>query len=675
MDEDLAKRLDELLSKKDKAIADASGAATEAMKKLKEAAAAASQGAIGAAGGLATAAINATSAVGKFAFNVGDLLASFNSITSSTYGLDKAFTSVIPTLDNYMKSMSKVLETVGSLGSGVSAFGFSMGKATEGLSKIAIVGLDIVSNIIKFQLETSQKVADTYTELAKTGATFGGSINSMAMAAAAAGIPIQNFSKLITTNVESLSTLSQGVAGSAITISKMGQTLANGNPKLLAMYGNYDNLNDAITQYAALQAQVGIDALKDQKALAAGAKNYLAQEKELALLTGKKSEALLAEEKKRRQEAAYAQALSKMQGDMAANANYMVERMKQIGGPEAEQYMKEVISHQGKEIFSQTAILFEGSFGGPLADMAKEMYGNIRQQGDVFRQTTDNLVTAQRGSLKEFATNADSEFFAQMQMSKYGNLATNMQSNVAGAILNALEPIENAAKIRAGIIDNANNDLGAASAGYVAALNMAKDQQIKLDGMVLTNMTTMSGLVEFLYTTQSKFIENQELLTEAFNSMAKGSLKDFGAVLEKVVTVMGKRFFGDLLTPVQPGTEVLPNVPYRPDVTPANPDTNPLTPGSPFRWNEIFRSFKGWLENPTVTVPTPVPVSIVNQPQTTASASPGQGGPLIPVPQIATLGMLLDQQTVEQHTALLTNMERNTADTNIALGRLLNAMS
>ena len=670
MDEDLAKRLDELLSKKDKVITDASAAAAEAMKKLKEAAAAASQGAVGAAGGLTTAAINATSAVGKFAFNVGDLLASFNSITSSTYGLDKAFTSVIPTLDNYMKSMSKVLETVGSLGSGVSAFGFSMGKATEGLSKVAITGLDIVSNIIKFQLETSQKVADTYVELSKSGATFGGSINSMAMAAKDALMPIQSFSKLITTNVESLSTLSQGVVGSAITIGQMGKTLADGNPRLLAMYGSYDNLNDAITQYAALQAQVGIDALKDQKALAAGAKNYLAQEKELALLTGKKAEALLDEDKKRRQEAAYAQALSKMTGDMAANSDYMVNMMKKMG-PEAEQYMKEYISREG-QVISKAGQYFE-QFSGPLADMAKEMYRNINQQGEAFRKTTANLITASGPALIEFAKNADSEFFAQMQQAKYGNLATDIQANVSGAILNAAEFIKNAAKNQGKIINDNTADLGTASAGYVAALNMAKDQQIKLDGMVLTNMTTMSGLVKFLYDTQGKFITNQELLTEVFNSMAKGDLKDFGAVLEKVVIVMGKRFLGDLLTPVQPGTEVLPNVPLNPPgVTPADPNTNPLTPGAP-TWGDVFRSFKGWLENPTVTVPTPVPVSIVNQPQTTASESPGQGGPLIPVPQIATLGTLLDQQTV--HTALLTNMERNTADTNIALGRLLNAMS
>ena len=124
-------------------------------------------------------------------------------LTAGIYGADKAFTSVIPTVDAVSSVLGKMITGLGELGSGFKIFKFALGKAPEGFAKILNTGLDIVTNILKFQLDTSQKVADQFISAAKAGALFGGSITRLASEAVRAGVPIQNLVKVITPNFES----------------------------------------------------------------------------------------------------------------------------------------------------------------------------------------------------------------------------------------------------------------------------------------------------------------------------------------------------------------------------------------------------------------------------------------------------------------------------------------
>lgn len=493
--------------------------------------------------------------MGKVSGGMIAFVAGFGAVTSSVYGADKAFSSLTPTLDSFVSITGKIIEGLGKMGSGISVMGFSFGQASEGMAKIAVTGLDIVSNIVKFQLETAQKVADTYSEISKAGATFGGSINRMAMSAADAGLPIQNFGKLITTNADSLSRMGLGIQGSAVAIGQMGQNIGKTNSRLLSSYGSYDNLNNAIVEYVALQSQVGVNELKDQKALQKGATAYLEQQKELTALTGKSAETLKKEQEERRKDAAYQLALNKMGAEERLNAEYALTQIASKYGPEAAQYAKELIS-TGGQVFSKTGLTFE-AMAGPLVDTIKKTTGGLKQNEEAFKQNTNTVMTQDAKRNADFVKN-NNEFFAQMTQAGYGNEVTKLITNITAGVLAGQVQAEKAAENRAKLENEKTQGIGAASQGYIEALNTMLDQQKKLDGIVVNNMDKMAGLTKFLYEVQERFINSADKVSQVLNALTTKDMPAFQAALGNLTShIAGGLGMGS--DKAQAGTQATPS--------------------------------------------------------------------------------------------------------------------
>lgn len=462
------------------------------------------------------------------------LLAGLNSVTSGVYGADKAFTAVVPTLDLFADTTKKIITAFGDLGSGVSILGFSTGKISEGAAKIAGVGVDILTNIAKFQLETAQKVADSFVEATKSGATFGGSINRMAMAASDAGLPLMQFSKLITSNAAGLSSMGMGIQQAAVVVGQMGNNIAKGNPRLLATYGSYDNLNNAIADYATLQAQVGAGELKDRKALEQGAMKYLDQQKELTALTGRSAEQLKKEQEERQKDAAYQLAMNKMTADERLNSEYALSQISAKYGAEAAQYAKEFISTGGK-VFSQSGLAFEAMMG-PVAQTVQGVVGNLKESNEAFKGNTNNIIT--QNAQRNLAFAKEQELFAQMTQAGYGGEITKALGSVAGSILAGQAQAEGAQDANLKIQKEKAEGIGAASQSFINATNTLLEQQKQIDGIVLKNMNSMSGLVEFLYKQQSDILKTQDIVNEAIQGMIDGDFKKFSGALGKLTDVI-----------------------------------------------------------------------------------------------------------------------------------------
>lgn len=445
-------------------------------------------------------------------------VAGLNSATSSIYGSDKAFTSVIPTLDLFASTTKSIVEALGQLGSGIEIFGFSTGRMSEGMAKMTSVGIDILSNLSKFQLETAQKVADTYVEMSKSGASFGGSINRMAMSAADAELPIQSFGKLITTNADGLSRMGLGVQEAAVVVGQMGNNIGKSNPRLLAMYGSYDALTQAVAEYTALQSQVGAGELKDRKALEIGATKYLDQQRELTALTGKSADQLKKEQEERQKDAAYQLALNKMTADERLNSEYAISQISAKYGEDAAKYAKEYISTGGK-VFSQAALAFE-STTGPIAQTVQGIAGNLKQSESAFKNNT-NVVIAQNAQ-RNMTWAKEQELMAQMTQAGYGNEIVKAWSNTAGAIVAGNAQAENAMNARAKLEEDKSKGVGAASDAFIDATNQLKASQMEIDTLVIKNMSGMKDLVKFLYEQQQNMISAQDHVIESINSMGQG---------------------------------------------------------------------------------------------------------------------------------------------------------
>ena len=624
-----------------------SAALQETMKKLREASAAAATNTVEGAKKFKDAVIDSSASMVKFAVNTTHVIASMSSITAGAYGLDKAFTSVLPTFNQYMLTMTKVFDALGKMGSGVSILGFATGRATEGLSAIGKMGLDVVGNIITFQLETAQKVADVYTEMSKTGATFGGSINNMAMAAGAAGIPIQNFAKLITANTESLSKFGKSFKDGAVFVGGLGTEILNTNTKLAVLYGGVDGLNEGIAQYIALQSQLGIDETKDRSKAKEGAIEYLMRQKELSQLTGKNAETLRKEEEGRRKQLDYNLKMGRLGEVAQQNVKEGMAIAGKIFNDQGAKYAEEYFATGGK-IFSKEARIYQAT-NQEAADAIAQLVTNVDQSRESYRKSVGDYLSANADILEGSARSQ--EALAEIDRAAKSPILKGM-TETASSIIENLNLLKNYSELAKQIEQDRTTKPGPASEGYADALKMARDSQIKIDAMVIENMNKMADMVKFLYNTQSMFIENQAGLTKLFNSLSKGDAAEFAKSLEEIAKFMAKRFF--------PGVDLnITNMP------PAPPNTIP----------------RPSQENPLLPTPQNMPglTDILNRLlqhlQNNPPANPnvqGQGGPFNPV---ATIGTLLDQQTVEQHTALLTNMERNTSDANTTLGRILNALA
>ena len=94
-------------------------------------------------------------------------------------------------------------------------------------------------------------------EVAKAGATFGGSIQTFASAAARAHMPLQEFGRFIVQNNETLSKLGKSITKAAVDAISFGRALYKDNDVLVALYKNIEGLSQGAAEYLALQNQLG----------------------------------------------------------------------------------------------------------------------------------------------------------------------------------------------------------------------------------------------------------------------------------------------------------------------------------------------------------------------------------------------------------------------------------
>lgn len=503
-------------------------------------------------------------------------VASMGNISSSVYGADKAFTSVIPTVDAVSKVASKVVESLGLLGSGFSAFGFSFGRASEGMAKAAVTGIEAASGIIKFQLETAQKVADTFVDVAKTGATFGGSIGEFANAAAEVGIPMQTFGKIITSNIESINKLGLGMRGGALAVGDLTEDIAQNENKLLAMYGSFDALGAGVSDYLALQAQLGVDVRNNTKAQISGAKEYLMRQKELADITGKNADALKKEEQERRTHLDYQLKAGRLGVEAQANLQESMAVSGKIFGPAATKYAEEFFATGGKVVTAESIAYAATNQEAALA--IENMVSGINQSREAFRQGTGDYLKANAGILEGAAK--QNESLAEINRAANNPYLKGMAETSASIIEN-MTLIRNYTAMAAKLEQDRNKDAGAESDAVAAATRKMMAGQLEIDKQVRSNMSEMTTLVGMLQDLQMRLIKSQGSAIDLFNDLFSGTVKAtdaLGKFTDKLLGTLGvvteQRAAPAPASNLQPGQGRGPGLAALtgPPATPVNPE-------------------------------------------------------------------------------------------------------
>lgn len=461
------------------------------------------------------------------------LVASLNSATSSIYGSDKAFTSLIPTLDAFSNTTKAIITAFGDLGSGASVAGFSFGKASEGAAKLVNVGVDIVTNAAKFQLETAQTVADTFTEASKAGANFATGIQSLANDAKNAGVPMQVYTKILTSNVDAISRMGLGLTEGTNKIASLATTIGRGDRKLLAMYGGFTQVGQGIADYMELQSQLGVDNKNMSKDQIAGAAEYLRRQRELSDLTGKRAEDLKKEDQERRNKIDYAMRLAELGKDQQQNVDEAIQMAGKTMGAGAAKYAEEYFATGGQVITKANLEWAAGS--QEAAKTVERIMGTIDQSREQFRKGYGDIMADSRPALLEFAKN-------QRAMGSVNRAANNdvvaAWNQTASAIMANNTTLKTAGEQTAKLEEGRNATMDAATDGYANAIERLTTSQMKIDQSVISNMTKMGTLVDFLYDQQQKIIDAQDKVINVINAITSGSFTDFKNALGDLTNFM-----------------------------------------------------------------------------------------------------------------------------------------
>lgn len=490
------------------------------------------------------------------------IISQSNSLASNLYSTDKAFTSVIPTLDALSGVVTKIISGIGQLGSGASFLGFSFGRASEAAAKFATTGIEVVQDILKFQLSTAQTIADAFNASVKAGASFGGGITRMAEVAAEAQIPMQSLVKVITNNVESLSKLGLGQEKAGATVAAYTSKIFYSDRALRALYGNFDELAKGVADYMSLQAQLGINAASDFKANRAAAIDYLYRQKELTAITGKNAELSKKEEEARRTQLDYNLKLGRLGEEARKNVTEGLAIAGKVFGSEGAKYAEEYFATGGK-VYSKSALAYQ-AMNQEAAAVLAGMIGAVDQSREGFRTFTGALLKDAAPALEAYARS--NENLAEINRAANNPYITSMAATSA-AIMESLTFIKNAGQIFAQLeaerLKREKQPLDTATGAFADAQVAMLTNQRLIDKTVLENMQSMGRTIELLNQVQAGFISLQGLANQTLNDIIKSGFTNADAAKNLV-----NRLLDRITTP-----------PERPGIPPGS--VGPASPTAP----------------------------------------------------------------------------------------------
>jgi hypothetical protein len=466
------------------------------------------------------------------------------SLTASIYGADKAFTSVIPTLSFITNTFTKSVTAAGTALSGLSVKGFSFGRASEAAAAGVTATFEVLSDVIKFQIESAQKVSDQFQELTKVGATFGGSIGTMGAVAKELRIPLLQFGRVITSNVESLSKLGVGITDAGARVVSFGMDLYDKEDSLLALYGSIENISEGVADFMALQAGLGKAQTTDYYAQRNSIKEYLIRQKELTAITGQSADALKKAEEERRKDLAYQLKVSRMSPIAQENIKEGFAIAQAKFGDEAAQYLKEYVRTQGK--ITDPAMIAYANGNQEVARTMQMFAENVNLSRDDFRRNYAGFIKENAGAYRGFAESI--EDLAELPPQLMNPFVQSMTKQGASLIANmgffedlpatVERMIAEGTKLRDVLTDPATK-------AFVDAERDRARIQREIDTTVLTNMQNIGGTIRFLNEMTLSIVKTQGNISELLEKLKQMPMEAqkfndaVGAMVDNIFKRMG----------------------------------------------------------------------------------------------------------------------------------------
>lgn len=208
-------------------------------------------------------------------------------VKKSTSALKSFSSGLNSTLGFAFKALGSVLgATTGQLTNFAGAVQNS-NSVTEFLSQVPILGSALGKASAYFD-----KSLQTFQQLSESGAGFGNNMLAMRQASAEAGLSLDQFADMVSSNSSNMTLLGGTVTGGAQRLGKLTKSLRSVENGMFGLGFTQESLNEGMADYIENQARAGQLRGRSDASLTAGAKSYLLEIDKLAKVTGKSRKAL-----------------------------------------------------------------------------------------------------------------------------------------------------------------------------------------------------------------------------------------------------------------------------------------------------------------------------------------------------------------------------------------------
>ena len=390
-------------------------------------------------------------------------------------------------LADITKDLSKIISnTLGIFG----RWGSSVGSIFE---KIVNSGVDIALNALKNRIEQAQIISDTFTNMGKAGATFGGSLDKMIEAARSSQLNLQEFGKFVAGNLQNLTGYGQSVSQSAAAIGRLTVQVANLDPALLVLKGSYGDLAASTAEYMALQRQIGIAERTDSEQTRNSVRNYIRLQNELSEITGRSAAEQKRAEEQRRQVAAYQMAASKLEGDARTNIMGLMTLFDQMG-PDMASAMQEFFANNGQMINAQN-ITF-ATMNKEMFDMGVQMLSAIRQPTDEFKKSIAATAQGFTPAIRASQATMDQTGLLMLAGSKVGGDVVGMLGRTTAAMVPFLNNLEKLPEVLNKLVTEASGSAGGTTGTLRTGIDLQNQLKKKIDELAIANLAELPKIIE-----------------------------------------------------------------------------------------------------------------------------------------------------------------------------------
>ena len=345
-----------------------------------------------------------------------------------------------------------------------------------------------------------QSNVDIYRTLSSVGASFGQDLVKLRETAAAAGLPIEDFTKLIKDNSQSLSALYGSTTLGATNFSRLSKEFRTANIEYLAPLGlTVDDLNEALLTTLNISRLTGSIDIRDTKTQQAAARELVVEMDKLSKLTGQSRQSLQKELQAQMTQTNFMSFMSKQTKETQLRLQTFAAGITSFA-PELKTGLLDLIASQGV----------------PTTKAAEELVMIMRGSGAIVKQLTSGQIdtaTALRMMQDE----------AKSSKKTFGDLADY------------------------GVVPFIDKLLG--------GVNRFATAQMNLDSVSAEALKRQSSLTNSL----SQFENASKTLSASFQSIETGFFAYLGGTLGKGIdgTNMGVRMLAATINSMSPATKAL----------------------------------------------------------------------------------------------------------------------